>query len=289
MPDKNPYDRDCFSILETLDVATGARTVLQEFDHVIEAPNWLPNGRQLLYNALGSLWLFDLEAKESRKIDTGACDRCNNDHVLSPDGAYIGLSCGGADSQVYIVPITGGQPRRVTPNSPSYLHGWSPDGKFLAYCAFRDGGKDIYTIPVEGGQEVRLTNAPGLNDGPEYSPDGQYIWFNSERSGLMQLWRMRPDGSGQEQMTTDENSNSWFAHFSPDGSQVAYISYKKGDVAPGDHPANKNVELRLMGAQGGGYRVLCQLFGGQGTLNVNSWSPCGEKLAFVSYRLRDGS
>lgn len=287
MPEKNPYDRDCCSILETLDVATGERTVLREFDYVIEAPNWLPDGRRLLYNSQGSLWLFDLETKESSKIDTGDCSRCNNDHVLSPDGDYVGFSCGGMDSQVYIVPITGGTPRAVTPNSPSFLHGWSPDGKTLAYCAFRDGGKDVYTIPAEGGEETRLTSAPGLNDGPEYSPDGRHIWFNSERSGLMQIWRMDADGQNQTQMTTDGDSNSWFAHPSPDGSQAVYISYKKGDVNPGDHPANKNVELRLMSAQGGDYRVLCRLFGGQGTLNVNSWSPCGKKIAFVSYRMKE--
>ncbi len=287
MPEKNPYDRDCCSILETLDVATGERTVLREFDYVIEAPNWLPDGRRLLYNSQGSLWLFDLETKESSKIDTGDCSRCNNDHVLSPDGDYMGFSCGGIDSQVYIVPITGGTPRAVTPNSPSFLHGWSPDGKTLAYCAFREGGKDVYTISVEGGEETRLTSAPGLNDGPEYSPDGRHIWFNSERSGLMQIWRMDADGQNQTQMTTDEDSNSWFAHLSPDGSQAVYISYKKGDVNPGDHPANKNVELRLMSAQGGDYRVLCRLFGGQGTLNVNSWSPCGKKIAFVSYRMKE--
>ncbi len=286
MPEKNPYDRDCYSILETLDVATGERTVLREFDYVIEAPNWLPDGRRLLYNSHGSLWLFDLETKESKKIDTGDCSRCNNDHVLSPDGDYVGFSCGGMDSQVYIVPITGGKPRTVTPNSPSFLHGWSPDGKTLAYCAFREGGKDVYAISAEGGEETRLTSAPGLNDGPEYSPDGRHIWFNSERSGLMQIWRMDADGRNQIQMTTDEDSNSWFAHLSPDGSQAVYIAYKKGDVAPGDHPANKNVELRLMSAQGGDYRMLCRLFGGQGTLNVNSWSPCGKKIAFVSYRMK---
>lgn len=286
MPEKNPYDRDCFSILETLEISTGERTVLKEFDHVIEAPNWLPDGKHLLYNALGSLWLFDLETGESHKIDTGTCNRCNNDHVLSPDGTHVGLSCGGLDSQIYIVPITGGTPRVVTPNAPSFLHGWSPDGTTLAYCAFREGGMDIYTISTDGGEETRLTDAPGLNDGPEYSPDGKHIWFNSVRSGLMQIWRMDADGQNQTQMTTDENSNSWFAHLSPDGSQVVYISYKKGDVEPGDHPANKNVELRLMPVTGGDYRVLCKLFGGQGTLNVNSWSPCGKKIAFVSYRLK---
>lgn len=157
----------------------------------------------------------------------------------------------------------------------------------MAYCAERNGEFDIYTIPVEGGEETRLTDAPGLDDGPEYSPDGKHIWFNSVRSGLMQIWRMEADGSQQTRMTWEEESNCWFPHLSPDGSQVAYIAYKKGDVNPGDHPPHKNVEIRVMDADGKNTRVLVRLFGGQGTLNVNSWSPCGKKLAFVRYRLKE--
>lgn len=100
----------------------------------------------------------------------------------------------------------------------------------------------------------------------------------------IQIWRMKNDGSEQTQMTFDE-SNSWFAHLSPDGKTVAYITYKKGDVAPGDHPANKEVEIRTMSAEGEEYKTLVKLFGGQGSLNVNSWSPDSSKLAFVSYKL----
>ena len=290
LTEKRPFvGRDAISVLETVDVATGERTVLGEFDYVIEAPNWLPGGDKLLYNAQGRLWLFDLATGGSQEVDTGFVCRCNNDHVLSPDGKSVGLSQGTAEdgrSRVYTVPLSGGVPRLVTPIAPSYLHGWSPDGRTLAYCAERNGNFDIYTIPVEGGEETRLTDALGLDDGPEYSPDGKHIWFNSVRSGLMQVWRMDADGGNQTRMTWDEESNCWFPHLSPDGKQVAYIAYKKGDVKPGDHPPHKDVEIRLMDADGSNTRVLVRLFGGQGTLNVNSWSPCGKKLAFVSYRLR---
>lgn len=284
-----PYWEQVYSVLETVDVATGERTVRKRFDSLIEAPNWLPDGNTLLYNAGGSLWLFDLTTKESRKVDTGSAARCNNDHVLSPDGRQVGLSSAGPEgrSLVYVVPLSGGEPRLVTPVGPSYLHGWSPDGRTLAYCAERGGEFDIYTMPVEGGEETRLTDAPGLDDGPEYSPDGRYIWFNSVRSGLMQVWRMDAGGRNQTRMTWDEESNCWFPHLSPDGKQVAYIAYKKGDVAPGDHPPCKNVEIRLMDADGENTRTLVRLFGGQGTLNVNSWSPDGTKLAFVSYGYKE--
>ena len=159
-------------------------------------------------------------------MDTGFADCCNNDHVLSPDGTRVGISHGtGEDgrSRVYTLPLSGGVPRLITPMAPSYLHGWSPDGRTLAYCAERNGEFDIYTIPVEGGEETRLTHTPGLNDGPEYSPDGKHIWFNSVRSGLMQVWRMNADGSDQTRMTWEEDLNCWFPHLSPDGTQVAYI------------------------------------------------------------------
>jgi len=182
---------------------------------------------------------------------------------------------------IYIVPITGGEPRLVTPLGPSYWHGWSPDGITLAYCAERGGNFDVYTIPVEGGQETRLTDAAGLDDGPDYSPDGKCIYFNSERTGLMQIWRMKSDGSGQEQVTNDGYAD-WFPHPSPDGKWLVFLSYDKSVKG---HPANKDVALRIMPMAAGKPRVLTKLFGGQGTINVPSWSPDSRGLAFVSYRV----
>jgi Tol biopolymer transport system component len=281
-------DRGVFSILETLNVDTGKRTVLREFDDTIEAPNWTQDGKSLVYNRNGGLYNYDLAAGTSTEIYTGAITECNNDHVLSPDGKSVGISHATIEdglSRIYIAPLSGGEPVLVTPIAPSYLHGWSPDGKTFAYCAERNGRYDIYTIPVWGGREKQLTDNPGLDDGPEYTPDGRRIWFNSTRGGLMQLWQMEADGSNQTQMTFDE-SNSWFGHVSPDGKRVAYITYRKGDVEPDKHPPNKNVQLRLMPASGGDFKVIAELFGGQGTMNVNSWSPDNKTIAFVSYRLK---
>lgn len=280
--------RDSFSILETVDVFTGVRTVLKEFDYVIEAPNWTRDGRFLVYNSRGRMYTYALANGEIKEIDTGFAIDCNNDHVLSSDNAQLAVShftYEDATSRIYILPFAGGSPRLVTEKGPSYLHGWSPDGKTLAFCAERNGQYDIYTIPVDGGPETQLTNLPGLDDGPEYAPDGKHIWFNSVRSGLMQVWRMESDGSNQMQMV-DEEANCWFPHISPDGKLVVYIAYQKGDVAPGDHPANKNVEIRLVPASGGASNTIVKLFGGQGTLNVNSWSPDNRTIAFVSYRLK---
>lgn len=281
-------ERDSFSILETVDVNTGVRSFLKEFDHVIEAPNWTRDGRYLVYNSRGCMYTYELSTGAVNQIETGFAIDCNNDHVLSPDNTQIAVSHftnEDAKSRIYILPFQGGSPALVTEEGPSYLHGWSPDGRCLAYCAERNGQYDIYTISVDGGPETQLTNSPGLDDGPEYAPSGQHIWFNSVRSGLMQIWRMEVDGSNPVHMVV-EDANCWFPHVSPDGQWVAYIAYRKDEVAPGDHPANKNVEIRLVPSDGGMSRTIVELFGGQGTMNVNSWSPDSRTLAFVSYRLK---
>jgi len=282
-------ERGVTSILEIFNTETNERKTLQEFPDVIEAPNWTLDGKNLIFNRHGKLISYCLETGVQKEINSGVADACNNDHVLSPDGKSIAIShmtWEDRQSRIYTMPLSGGIPTLITPIAPSYLHGWSPDGSTLAYCAERNGQYDIYTIPVIGGRERQLTDIAGLDDGPEYSPCGKYIWFNSTRSGLMQVWRMEADGANPTQMTHDE-SNSWFPHVSPDGKQVVYITYKKGDVEPGAHPPNKNVEIRLMSCDGGEFKVLVKLFGGQGTINVNSWAPDSKRFAFVSYKLKE--
>jgi Periplasmic component of the Tol biopolymer transport system len=279
------------SILEIIDVTTEERTILKEFPFLIESPNWTPDNKWIVYNSKGKLYKISIDnPSEPIEINTDFATNCNNDHILSVDGKQIAISHGTKEdgkSRIYTLPFEGGIPTLITPMGPSYLHGWSPDLKYLAYCADRNGNYDVYIIPAKGGDEIRLTTAEGLDDGPEYSPCGKYIWFNSVRSGLMQVWRMKADGSEQTQMTHDKTRNSWFPHVSPDGQQVVYIAYKKGDVDPGDHPANKNVELLIMPAAGGEPRTIVSLFGGQGTLNVNTWAPDSKRFAFISYRLED--
>lgn len=281
-------NRNVTSILETVDVDSGKRNVMAEFENLIEAPNWTPDGKYLVYNSKGHIYTFDIATKEICEIYSGIAVDCNNDHILSLDGKQIWVShqtLEDGQSRIYGFPLTGGEPFLVTPMAPSYLHGCSPDGKTLSYCGERNGQYDIYTIPAIGGNETQLTRLPGLDDGPEYSPCGKYIWFNSSRTGLMQIWYMDTDGSNTTQVTFDE-FNSWFPHISRDGKRVAYIAYQKGDVEPGDHPANKNVEIRLLSVESGKSKTVVRLFGGQGTLNVNSWSPDNKTLAFVSYRLK---
>ncbi len=271
------------STLETVPLASKDRRVVWTTTNLIEAPNWSRDGASLIFNGRGLLHRIPVAGGEPRVIDTGFATRCNNDHGLSPDGSTLVISDqsqGDRKSRLYTLPAGGGAPKLITEAAPSYWHGWSPDGKTLAYCAERNGEYDIYTIPAEGGTETRLTSAKGLDDGPDYTADGRWIYFNSDRTGLMQVWRMRPDGSGQEQVTKDE-FNNWFPHPSPDGKWLVFLSYEK-DVK--GHPANKDVTLRVMPLAGGKIEVLAKLFGGQGTINVPSWSPDSRRVAFVSYQ-----
>ncbi|MFT5089754.1 MAG: TolB protein [Candidatus Latescibacterota bacterium] len=287
VPVKEDFNRgkDSFaSHLELLHIDSGQRQIVYSADHVFEAPNWTRDGDALIYNSNGRLYRFVIATRTSLLIDTGDVIGNNNDHVLSFDGTMLAISSSNEEdhaSIVYTVPTTGGQPQRITPTGPSYLHGWSPDGKDLVYTGQRNGEFDIYRISVDGGEETQLTTTTGLDDGPEYTPDGEYIYFNSVRSGRMQIWRMKPDGSDQEQLTDDEYNN-WFPHISPDGQSIAFVSYLVGEVGPSDHPAAKRIYLRLIPRNGGTPKVLAYLYGGQGTMNVPSWSPDSKQLAFVS-------
>jgi Tol biopolymer transport system component len=272
------------SNLELLDIASGSREIIYNVPHSIQAPNWTNDGKSLIYNDKGLMYSFDLKSRQPTLLNTGDVKSNNNDHVISFDGKMLGLSANVKElggSIIYTVPVTGGVPKQITPKGPSYLHGWSPDGKHLVFCGQRNGEYDVYKVPANGGDEVRLTNVKGLDDGPEYTPDGKYIYFNSVRSGLMQIWRMKPDGSAQEQVTDDE-FNNWFAHISPDGKSMVFLSFLKEEVAPGEHPPYKHVYIRWMPVTGGTPKVVAYLYGGQGSINTPSWSPDSKRIAFVS-------
>lgn len=279
-----PYRDYIGSNLEVMDVETGVRKVIYQSPVSIQAPNWSVDGKYLIYNSGGLLYKFDLESGVTTVINTGFATNNNNDHVLSFDGKMLGISnhvaADEGKSIIFTLPVEGGTPKRITSLGPSYLHGWSPDGKYLTYTAGRNNNFDIYKISVRKKKEIRLTDAPDLDDGSEYSPDGKYIYFNSARTGTMQIWRMKDDGSQQEQLTFDEYNN-WFPHISPDGKRIVLLSFPP-EIKPDDHPFYKHVYIRLMPVEGGTPRVIAYLYGGQGTINVPSWSPDSKRIAFVS-------
>ncbi|MFC3415788.1 TolB family protein [Algoriphagus hitonicola] len=271
------------SELVILNVKTGEEKQILKEERHFEAPNWSRDGDYLLINAAGKLEKVAMDGTKLGQLFPEQISRVNNDHGISFDGETLVFSKNdeGKSSRIYTIPMAGGEPKLITPNYPSYWHGISPDGQMLAYCAERDGAWDIYVIPTVGGEEIRLTDTEGLDDGPEYSYDGQWIYFNSHRTGRMQAYRMKPDGSGQEQLTFDELDN-WFPHPSPDNKSAVIISYLEDQK--GAHPFGKDVKLRLLDVETKEIRDLTDVFyGGQGTINVHSWSPDGEWIAFVRY------
>jgi TolB protein len=274
------------SRLEVITVPRGERRVVHEMRDEISAPNWSRDGRSLLFNSKGRLFKIPALGGTPAPIDTGTASHLNNDHGLSRDGKWLAISHEpGEDSLVYVLPAAGGEPRQVTALGPSYWHGWSPDGKTVAYCASRKGEFDVYTIAAsaeKSSEEKRLTSAPGLDDGPDYAPDGKTIFFNSERTGLMHIFRMNADGSEQRPVTSDGEWADWFPHPSPDGKWLVFLSY---DKSVKEHPEDKDVALRLLALPRGQPRLLTRLHGGQGTINVPSWSPDSKSIAFVSYRM----
>ena len=264
------------------DLGAGKASVLLRHEGHIEAPNWHPDG-YLIVNGDGRLYRVPLSDPSLLLIDTGFAVQCNNDHGLSPDGTQLVISdkTQTTKSCIYTLPVEGGTPKRVTDAVPSYWHGWSPDGRTLAYVGHRGEKFALYTCPTVDGAETCVTDAFDHIDGPDYSADGAWIWFNGERDGDVELWRIRPDGADLQQMTDDEAVN-WFPHPSPDGEHVVYLAYPAKTKG---HPPNLDVSLRLLSADGGSTRELCTLFGGQGTINVPSWSPDSMAFAFVRYVL----
>ena len=285
------------SSLLTVDVASGRVDTVYTADRHFEAPNWSRDGSFFVVNSGGRLYRLDARGDHRlQEIPTGFATRVNNDHGISPDGKHLALSHVAEEyitdpdsawlaSTIYVLPIAGSAaPVKVTTRTPSFWHGWSPDGKTLAFVGRRDGEWDVYSIPVTGGQERRLTRCKGLDDGPDYSPDGAFIYYNSFCSGRMQIWRMRPDGSGAERLTHDPYAD-WFPHPSPDGRWVVYLAYLEDQGQ--SHPFGKMVKLRLLDLRDRSVRDLtAPFFGGQGTINVPSWSPDSRRVAFVTYAVR---
>jgi Tol biopolymer transport system component len=281
------------SKLTIYDLKTKTARTIFEAKEVFEAPNWSPDGKFLLFNMGGKLYRISTDGGQPEALNLDAALRCNNDHNLSPDGKLLAISCSTAaskGSQVYVAQADGSNVKMLAANVPSYFHGWSPDGKFLAFVGQRNGVFNLFRVPVGGGDEERLTSKPPYDDGPDYSPDGKWIYFNSERSGKWEAWRIPADGAGAgdakaEQITSDDFEN-WFPHPSPDGKRILVFSFPKGTKTHNERMAG--VQLRLMPTRGAKPKParpqsLITFFGGQGTINVNSWSPDSKRFAFVIY------
>jgi TolB protein len=294
-----PQYRSRISIYDTRDKSI--RTVYQA-DTVFEAPNWTSDGKFLLVNSGGKLYRISAESPDARPeaIDIDSTLRLNNDHAPSWDGKYIAFSASSPtsrQSQVYLANADGSNAHLMVTTTPSYFHGWSPDGKYLAYVYQHPAANgvpanyDIFRIPAAGGESEQLDSNAGYDDGPDYSPDGKWIYFNSDRSGNWDIWRIPADGAGPgdqraEQVTGDERED-WFPHPSPDGKWLLFLSFAKGTATHNDKLPG--TALRIMPMPGtqvtkpAQIEVVTTFFGGQGTINVNSWAPDSKRFAFVIY------
>ncbi len=285
-PDFRPYRDYIGSRLEVMDVESGHRKVLHSAPNSLQAPNWTVDGKTLIYNEEGLLYNYDLASGKISILNTGHADQNNNDHALSFDGSQLAISNYMGDnriSTIFTLPTSGSDsPTQISDpsNGHSFLHGWSPDASKIIFTGNRNDEWNIWTIDVNTKEEVALTHLATLDDGAEYTPDGRYIYFNSVRTGTMQIWRMKADGSDQEQITFDEY-NDWFPHISPDGKWIVYLSFPT-TIDPTSHPFYEKVYLRLMPTAGGVPKTIAYIYGGQGTINVPSWSPDSRQVAFVS-------
>ena len=257
---------------------------------LLEAPNWTLDGRALILNGDGGLWRLDLASGAIAEVPLDGVPELNNDHVLDPDG--IGVFLSGDDGHIYRAPLAGGSATRITDHDGSrhFLHGVSPDGRRLAYVDIEGGDFSkpgrLRTIPAAGGASHDVEVGPGHCDGPEYSPGGDWLYLNTESfssvPGHAQLARIRPDGSGFERLL-DSSTVDWFPHLSPDGRLASYIRFPAGTQG---HPANLPIDVVLVSTSDWTAPLhTWPVFGGQGTLNVNSWSPDSERFAYVAYPL----
>ncbi len=279
------------------DLRDGSTHLVYTADSIWEAPNWSPDGKYLISNSKGGIYKLVLQADDTatpEKLAIPGDYRCNNDKGLSPDGTKLAFSAsrdGDHGSEVYLSNADGTGIRQMTHVPPSYFHGWSPDGKTLAFVAQRNGSQqfDIYGMPAAGGPETRYTMNPHHDDGPDYSPDGKWIYINSNRSGKEAVWRFPAAGAGpndaKAQMVVSDDREDWFPHISPDGEKMVYIGYPSG--TPTHDPRNVQIEIRMAtishGTVSTTHKTLVTAMGGQGTFNVNSWAPDSQRFAYVTF------
>ena len=278
------------------DLTRKSSTLAFQGDGIWEAPNWSRAGGYLLVNSQGRLYRLAADGRSAPEaINLDPALRPNNDHDFSADGSRLAISAtspASRQSQVYVAKADGSDHRLAVAAAPSFFHGWSPDGLYLSFVANRDGKQyDLYRIPAAGGEEQRLTSDAAHDDGSDYSPDGRWIYFNSDRAGGGgNIWRIPADGGGpndeKAERITNDALEDWFPHPSPDGRKLLFLSFPAGTKGHSDRTLR--VQLRMIDMPGETLhdvapQVVVELVGGQGTINVNSWSPDSTKFGYVTF------
>jgi TolB protein len=281
-----------WSTLETVKVASTDRRVAYTAAERFAAPNWSHNGTAIVFAHGGTLQRFGLDPAPYPSLNvqavmtarptplrTDAPAPLSDHHGFSPDGTELAVSAtDGGVSHVYVLAADDSSIHKVATGSSAVWNSWSPDGRTLALSEQRGGESKICTLPAQGGAETCPPHQQGRNENADFSTDGEWIYFGSDRTGAMQLWRMHPDGSAQEQLLT-ESGDDLSPHPSPDGKWLVYIAFPNGAPAHAEQVA----ELRLLSLSDRKSHLLATLLAGPGTILSPSWSPDSTRVAFVSY------
>lgn len=290
----------------TYDVQKKTTSTLFTIDGEWHAPNWTADGKYIVSdmgNALYRIPVSGADKGKPEKIYAAANMMATNDHAASWDGKQIAATAiklpmparirGAADipNPILVMNVDGSGAHQV---HMGWLHGWSPDGKYLVYTGTIGDSANIYRIDTDGSGELRMTTGKAADDGPEYSADGKWVYFCSKRSGKWDGWRMPASGAGPgdklaEQVTFGTDTQDWFPHISPDGKWLYTLSY------PMDHPDHNYIGagmkiklLRLkngVGAKGAKLTTVRTFFGGQGSGNTGGWAPDSKTFAWTEYEV----
>jgi Tol biopolymer transport system component len=235
---------------------SGEALLTRTFSFSEGQPSWSADQKTLIYrrtpeNPLvqdGDIWALDIEA--SRRDPTNPVThpvlQLPGDErypTFSPDGTQIAFRHGddlvepSGDEEVYVMNADGTNVRRLTDNADfDSAPAWSPDGQWLAFehapgdtltPGTEPQEKDIYVMRPDGSDVHRLTDSPGLDEGPVWSPDGTKIAFSSARDGQQEIYVMNADGSDQRRLTNNPARDE-----SPDWQPLPFDD--RGHTACGD-------------------------------------------------------
>jgi len=206
-----------------------------EFDN--EAPSFRPDGRKVLYvsdrGAAGfDLWELEIATHSSRQLtfesrDIGSYSVSATDRI-----AYAPFW---HDTFLHTVDVATGERRQLTSHTKDNFGArYSPDGGTIAYHSTRMGNAEVFLHPLDGSPETRVTDDPGWDVCPDWSPDGRHLIFSSDRSGgAFKLFIANRDGGGQRLLVDQpigvENEYgpaalvTLVSRWSPDGARIGYL------------------------------------------------------------------
>ncbi|NND06257.1 MAG: hypothetical protein HKN87_07745 [Saprospiraceae bacterium] len=266
------------SEIEVLYLESRRRQVLYRSDQSIHGLYWSSQGSHLYFVEGKALRRMSLADESIATVPVHEMDALWGGS-LQPDGSVLALSAERKGfTQLYLMSVGGGQAKLRVARAPTYFSSWTPDGERLCYTAARRGKQlDIFQTSRTWGRELRLTQHDSLDAGASVTPNGNSIYFHSNRSGNMKIWRMDIDGKNKSQLTTDKDWDDWYPQPSPDGRFLLVHSTQESR-------GGEEVFLRLFSidAPTTNVRVLGSYGGDLSKPTFNAWSTEGDRIAYIS-------